>query len=520
MEKKRSEDDVILKRYSSSDNLPVISSNPGGVLPTQSETATECRFPPIMRPDRGYRRRREPSGWHEKLNYRGSGEFFDHRRTMPDLGEEVPNRKDKKGRGPKRSDVKTVSSGQKTEHVPHSPTSLDAKRPRERKTTFQRRNSSLSYPASENVIIEEIYLLPQRKKADSMTKKSQRQEIRDHLPLRDTRSDGSGELSGIRCCGEILSRRVCYSDCSINDSSRLLFGRNEIDTRGAMTNEVRAAHLRNSPHFLYRENKHGARTEDKVHPEAETEWEQLGANGQQQQQQQQQQQGPSQLHQENMSESFSRAEASNQDRFSASYHQSPGIVHGKSVVAEDLNGAKDNEKEHSACCVTDRTGRMRRYGVYEARTEAQCKEVEYSVGYSTDKSEESQAHQEFCEGSDEATDKEKERLVRPTSDESGEREMRRQRDATQMQCQRGCAAKDEATDEDREYSTSPATDEPAEGRQGQQMRRQGVCEAVDNTAARRRRARVLKKKLFGDDPPIHDELMTQEVLRRGLNKRL
>ena len=169
---------------------------------------------------------------------------------------------------------------------------------------------------------------------------------------------------------------------------------------------------------------------------------------------------------------------------------------------------------------------MRRYGVCEARTEGpeaqHGKEVEYSVGYFTDKSEESQAHQEFCEASDKATDEGKKSLVRPTSDEPGEREMRRQRDATQMRCQSGFGDKDEAANEEKEHLASLGTDESAgaEERQGQQMRRQGVCEAVDNTAARRRRARVLKKKLFGDDVPIHDEIIIEEMLLRGLNKRM
>ena len=352
MERQRSQDKAFFRparRHSRSDKLPEISSTHSVVLAKQSEPATDYRLPPIIGQDGRCQRRRKTNQRYEKLSYRKSGEFCDDRRTMSVTNVEVPNPRQTRE---KRSDVGSVRSGQKTEHMSHPPTSLDAKRIRDRKKAFQRRNSSLSRPVNENVIIEEIYLLPRRKSTDSVAQTSRRQGICGlHPPLRNTRSDESHELRGIRSCGEILSRRIYYSDRSVSDSSCLLFGIEEINTRGAMTTEVRAAPLRNSAPFLYREDKSGAQTEQKVHLEGENECGQLGKTGKQQQQ------GPFQLHQENMSESFSRAEASNQDRFSASYHQSPGIVHGKSVVAEDLNGAKDNEKEHIACCVTGGTKR-------------------------------------------------------------------------------------------------------------------------------------------------------------------
>ena len=355
MERQRSQDKVFFtpaRCHSSSDKLPEISSTHSVVLAKQSETATEYRLPPIIRQDGGCQRRENTNQIGEKLKYRRSGGCIDDRRTTSVTDVEVPNPRETMGQGLKRSDVGSVWSGQKTELMPLPPTSLDAKRIRDRKTAFQRRNSSLSHPANENVIIEEIYLLPRRKSTNTMTQTSRRHWICGlHPPLRNTRSDESHKLREIRSCGKILSRCIYHSDRSVSDSSYLLFGIEEINTRGAMTTEVRAAPLRNSAPFLYREDKSGAQTEQKVHLEGENECGQLGKTGKQQQQ------GPFQLHQENMSESFSRAEASNQDRFSASYHQSPGIVHGKSVVAEDLNGAKDNEKEHIACCVTGGTKR-------------------------------------------------------------------------------------------------------------------------------------------------------------------
>ncbi|KAL9952804.1 hypothetical protein ACROYT_G040114 [Oculina patagonica] len=119
--------------------------------------------------------------------------------------------------------------------------------------------------------------------------------------------------------------------------------------------------------------------------------------------------------------------------------------------------------------------------------------------------------QVVCEAKDEATHKERRNPPRasPTTDESGVRH------GEQMQRQGVC--KDEAADNERNNLplASPTTDESGV-RQREQMRRQGVCQAVDETAARRRRARVLKKRLFGDDLPNDDELMIQ----RALNKRI
>ena len=178
---------------------------------------------------------------------------------------------------------------------------------------------------------------------------------------------------------------------------------------------------------------------------------------------------PSQLHSENMAEYI--AEASNQNLFAASHRASHQIVHGGAVIAENVDEVSYKESELSACYVTDEL-------------------------------EEKQAHRKRRHGLCYATD------------ESVERE-------SEQICRHGvCEVKDEAGEKGKEFPTCLNTDEPEE-KQGQQMgRRQGVCEAVDNTAACRRRARVLKKKLFGDDLPIHGELMMEGTAQRALNKRL
>ncbi len=241
-----------------------------------------------------------------------------------------------------------------------------------------------------------------------------------------------------------------------------LFGKEEIGAEVVMAERARTTHFRNSP------------VQHKECQQKTTECEMLGATAKH---------DPSQLHQENTAESVT--EANIQD-ISTALHTSPSLMifHGEAVIAKDLDKAKDKEKTHSACHVTDEseerpTQRMRRHGVCKAKYEARDKEEENSASYTTEESKEKQRQQMrrqvVCEAKDEAADKEGDNLTRasPTTNESGVR-------------------------------------------QREQMRRQGVCQAVDETAARRRRARVLKKRLFGDDLPNDDELTVQ----RALNKRM
>ncbi len=484
--------------HSRSDNLPGISSTHDAVVETQSETAKECLFPPIVAKHGVSKRRRQPNERDERLKDRRKEGFRHDQRTMSVIDGEVPNR-EIMGQRLERSDTALVSTSQQIEYVPYPRTSSDTMRTRNEKMALERRSCLVSCPASENVIIEEVYLLPRSKSTVSMTHRSRRQEICRHPALRATRSDESSGLRGIRHCGDILSRRVYYNVSETGFSSSL-FGKEEICEKVAMTDKARAAHLRNLP------------VQQKEYQQKTTEYEQFGATAKQH--------VLSQLHQENTTESTT--EASNQDD-STAFHTSPSLMifHGEAVIAKHLVMARDKEKNYSACHVTDESEerqeqRKRRHGVCEAKYEARVKEEENSEGQTTKESKERQRQQMQCHGVCEAKyesrDKDEEQSLGHTTDEFDERQ------GEQIRSQGGCGAKEEATDEERENPPRACltTELESEERQDQQMRRQGVCQAVDETAARRRRARVLKKRLFGDDLPNDDELMIQ----RALNKRM
>ena len=427
------------RRRSRSHNLPGIPPTYRTAKTVQSEKERECRFPPIAGQDQALQRRRKPSetrvkdvedisSFSDKSNESEGNEKFSDRRPDGFLDDRRKKIQLKIGQELERSDAALASTSKQKAH---------------------RTNSSLPFPATENVIIEEIYLLPKSKSADSL--RSERQGICGHPALRETRSEDTNELRRIRHCGELLSRRI-YSSRS----------------------------------------------------------------------------------------------------------PSPITFHGEVVTVKALNEEREKEKENSVCYATGRTKekqaqRIRRHGICEVKDEATNKEEETSVGYSTDESDEKEGQYErpqgICEALDETTDKEKENPSRAclTTDESEEKQGQKmgprgiceakgeaaekekenpsraclttdeseEKQEQQMGPHGICEAKDEAADKEEKISRSYTTDE-SEERRGQQMRRQGVCEAVDNTAARRRRARVLKKKLFGDDLPIHDDLMIQ----RALNKRM
>lgn len=443
---------------SRSDNLPEIFASGSVVVAVQRERKKRCVLPPIVEPNQVSLRRIEPIqptventdnaiGKSGSLNfaqndrcensndYRSRG-FLNNRTTATVIDGKVPKRRETMVEGLFRRDTALVSTGQRTDvAVPHSRVRLDAKKTSNEKTVFQGRNSRLPCPTSENVVIEEIYLLSRNRQAVSEKQKSRRQGICDHPSVRETASDESDEVKGIRRCGEILSRRVYYSGSATHLSSS-----EELGTGVGMTRKSRR---------------------------------QGGICG-------------------HPSLRETRSDESNGFR---------GIRPCGKIWPHRLPcyGAAESEERNGQ--------RMRREKVREGNSEAA------GAAESEQEQERPRERQGVGETEKEAKGREEENLAGVVTAASVERQGQRRRR------QRVIEDESEARDRDEETLAFVVTAE-SEEKQEQRRRRNGVCETVDTTAASRRRAKVLKKKLFGEDLPIDYELMIEQTIGRALNKRL
>ena len=483
---------------SRSGNLPETFASDAVEVAVKSERKNGCIFPPIVEPtqptveDRDSAIRKSGSfsfAQHdrcENLTDYKSRRFLNNRANATVIDGKVANQNEPMVEGLVRRDAAFVSTGQRAAVTgPYPRTDLDTKKSRNESTVFQRRNGSLACPTSGSVIVEEIYLLSLNKRAvPGELKSPRRQGICDHPSLRETRSEESNR--GIRRCGEILSRRVYYggSATDLSSSEEFAIGVSKAsESRRQGHRSLRKTRVDESngsgeilpcpkicSHRLARTSnaslhvKEGIGRVVNMTHEARAESEE--------------------------GQRMSRERACEDNSEAASAAESEQERRQLQEVSDAEDGAKGREEENLACIVT----------VESVKGQNQWRQ-----------------HQRVGEANIETRDSKEENLARGVtagvSAESIERQEQRKRR------QSGSEANIETRDSNQENLACGVTAESVEKRE-QRRRRDGVCETVDKTAANRRRAKVLKKKLFGEDLPIDYELMIEQTVGRALNKRL
>ena len=451
---------------SPSGNLPEIFASEDVEVAVKSERKKNCVFPPIVERHPECPRRIEPTeptventdsaignsrslnlsqnDQCENLNGSKSRRFLNNR-TNTTVDGKVPNRREAVVEGLVRRDAALVSTGQRTAvPEPHPRASLDTKKTRNEETC----------PTSENVIIEEIYLLSLNKRAIPMEQKSRRQGICSPPSLRETRSDESNGGREVHRCGEILSRRV-YTGGSATDLS----SSEGLATGVRMARKSRRqSGIRGHP-FLRKTRSDESNGFGEIRP-CGTSW------------------------------SHRLATAS-----CAPLHIKEGVDHLVNMTGEAKAESERNKGQ-----------RMSGERASEGHSEM--------VGAAESEQEQWRPLQGGSDAEEEEKDREEEILASDVTAESVKRQRQRRR-----LNQRVREANTDTRDRKEENLATSVTAESVEKHE-QYRRRLGVCESVDKTAARRTRAKVLRKKLFGDDIPTEYELMVEQTAERALNKRL
>lgn len=370
----------------------------------------------------------------DNLNGYKSHRFLNNRTNATVFDGKVPNRREAMVEGLVRRDAASVAEQ-------HPRASLDTKKSRNEKVCS----------TSENVIIEEIYLLSLNKRAIPMEQKSRRQGICGHSSLRETRSDEPNGGRGVSRYGKLLSRRVYYD----GSSTDLSF------PEGLATEMSLARKPRRQSGISGHRSLRKTRSDES---KGSSENRPCGTIG-----------------------SHPLATA-----LYASWHRKEAIDKVVNMTGE----AKAESEEEKG----ERVSRERAKGHNEAAGATESEEEEQEQRWQL---------QVASEAKEEAKGGEEEMLVCAATAESVERQKQQRR-------RRSVSKTNPETRDMKEESAESV--EKGE----QRRRRDGVCETVDKTAARRRRVKVLKKKLFGDDLPIDYDLMTEQetAIGRVLNKRL
>ena len=427
-----------------SDNWQGVSSSAyGATVTAQSEAAKQVyrrqRGKPIQASAVEHSLNSEERERYDKLDDRQRSEvLINNQRTASGIDKKIL--KICELCGPFERGYAAGSTGPQT--VPHPPRpNLDAKQTR---TGFQRRNSQLPWPSSENVIIEEIYLLPQSK--NSMKQRTRRQGVCGHPPVRE--SDG---LREIRLCGEMISRCIYYSG-SVTDS----MGKKEIGEGVAMANETRAT-------------RDGIfETTNQRRKKEERELVQRGAGRNATSFPGEEMRDPGNEVGRNDAGIIGRHER----RRLPSYTSAPISPRGQKSSPQTRQERQGTASEH------DQIGAAAKQHFYP-----------------------SQSHRENTAESRAKTSDNKDDVFTASHPSSS-------------------VIFYEARVKERKTSAHYIIAESAEKHvPGPCTRRHGVCEAVDVTAISRRKLRVLKKKIFGDDLPNIEEVMVNGRVRGALNKR-
>lgn len=477
-------------------NLPEIFASNAVEVAVEGERRKGCVLPPIVQPTpstventgraigRAGSFNLTQNDRRENLNDHKSRRFLNSRPNAIVIDEKVPNLREPMVEGLVRRDAHAafVSTAQRAAvPEPNLRAGLDTKKSRNEKTVFQRRNGSLACPTSENVIIEEIYLLSLNKQAIPMEEKSQRQGICDHVSLRETRSDESNGVRGIHRFGEILSRRVYYGGSATDVSSS-----EELRTAVDMAREPRRQSGIGRHRSLRKtRSDESANGLGEIRPCGKICYHRLTTT--------------SNVNEEigrevNMiDETRAESEERSRERASEDNTEAASTAESEQEQRPQLQGvneaeeeAKSGEEEIFACVVTAESvkrqiPRKRRQGVSEAKIETR--------------------------------DSKEENLACGVTAESKEKQEQRRRS-------QGVSKGNIKTSDSKEESLACGVIAESIEKQGQRRRRDDVCETVDKTAASRRRAKVLKKKLFGEDLPVDYELMIEHTIGRALNKRL
>ena len=369
----------------------------------------------------------------DNLNGYKSHRFLNNRTNATVFDGKVPNRREAMVEGLVRRDAASVAEQ-------HPRASLDTKKSRNEKVCS----------TSENVIIEEIYLLSLNKRAIPMEQKSRRQGI-CHSSLRETSSDESNGGRGVSRYGKLLSRRVYYD----GSSTDLSFPEGLATEMGLARKPRRQSGI--SGHRSLRKTRSD---ESKGSSENRP----CGTIG-----------------------SHPLATA-----LYASWHRKEAIDKVVNMTGEPKAESEEEKGE--------RVSRERAKGHNEAAGAAESEEEEQEQRWQL---------QVASEAKEEAKGGEEEMLVCAATAESVERQKQQRR--------RRSVSKTNTETRDMKEESAESVEKGE-----QRRRRDGVCETVDKTAARRRRVKVLKKKLFGDDLPIDYDLMTEQetAIGRVLNKRL
>lgn len=365
----------------------------------------------------------------ENLNGYKSRRCLNNRSNATVFDGKVPRRREAIVEGLVRRDAASFAEQ-------HPRASLDTKKSRNEKTCS----------TSENVIIEEIYLLSLNKRAISMEQKSR------HSSLRETRSDEPNKGEGVSRYGEILSRRVYY-DGSLTDSS---FPEGFATEMNLARKPRRQSEI--SGHRSLRKTRSDESNESSENRPCGT----IGSHP------------------------LARASY-------ASLHRKEA---NDKVVNMTGEGKAESEEEKG-----------------EQMSRERASEGPEAAGAAESEQEQEQEQrwqlQVASEAKEEAKGREEEMLACVVTAELVQRQKQQRR------CRRVSKTNTETRDREEESAGSVEKRE-------QRRRRNGVCETVDKTAARRRRVKVLRKKLFGDDLPVDYELMTEQetAIGRVLNKRL
>ena len=465
---------------SCSGNLPEIyASDAVEMVTVKSERKKECVLLPIVEPTQPIVENTESkNGRSGSFNFAQNDrcENLSDRTNATVIDGNVPNRRKPMVEGVARRDTAFVSTGQRTAVTEPS---IDTQKSRIEKTVFQRRNGSLACPTSENVIIEEIYLLSLNKRAVPMEQKSRRQGIYHHPSPGKTRSNETNGVRGISRCGELLSRCVYYGGSATDLSSLEELGRGEDKARKLCRQSEISGHR-----SLRKTRSDESNGFGEIRPCGRTWSYRLATTSN------------ASLHgKEGIGQLVNMT-----DEVRAESEEEKGRHMGREKVSENnseaacaaepeqeqeqrrlLQETRDMKEENLVCVVTAETmrrqnQRRRRHGVSEAnRIETRdSKEESLACGVtakSIEKQEQPRRRQRISEGNIEARD--------------------------------ACAVNAESV-----------------GKHEQRSRRDGVCESVDKTAASRRKAKILRKKLFGEDLPIDFELMIEQTAGRALNKRM
>ena len=371
----------------------------------------------------------------DNLNGYKSHRFLNNRTNATVFDGKVPNRREAMVEGLVRRDAASVAEQ-------HPRASLDTKKSRNEKVCS----------TSENMIIEEIYLLSLNKRAIPMEQKSRRQGICGHSSLRETRSDEPNGGRGVSRYGKLLSRRVYYD----GSSTDLSF------PEGLATEMSLARKPRRQSGISGHRSLRKTRSDES---KGSSENRPCGTIG-----------------------SHPLATA-----LYASWHRKEAI---DKVVNMTGEAKAESEEEKGERVSRERASK----GHNEAAGAAESEEEEQEQRWQL---------QVASEAKEEAKGGEEEMLACAATAESVERQKQQRR--------RRSVSKTNTETRDMKEESAESVEKGE-----QRRRRDGVCETVDKTAARRRRVKVLKKKLFGDDLPIDYDLMTEQetAIGRVLNKRL